>query len=887
MRNNTSRYKLYILFILPIFFISYLLYLILYHKYNDLENINTFNSSAKIIKTASLLLHEIQLERGISSGYIVKKEENPYIKKLLWQQSQTDKAFIALQSILDKGDKKLDPIVSEIVKKLQKRKYIQEKILKKSISFDEEIQYYSDINTKLLQIIYILTSKFNPDRDSLLPINILQHFTEYAGLERAIIYNQLLSNHFNENLAKKLIYLKHEQDERKREFLNSTSEESIQIYNKYYQDSIAKELNICREGILNKNLNHNSAKRCFQVSTKHIEALFLIADDILNSYLQEISLTQSKVQYSTYFVLFMSFVSVLFSILFMFIIRNLLKKEDQYMQELLIASYAFDAQEAMAVTDLDGNVIKVNKAFSQITGYSSSEVLGKNINILQSFKHDKTFYKYMWDTLKKSGVWNGEIYNRRKNGEIYPELLSITAIKDSYGKTINYIAQFIDISDIKKAQKLAKFQAEHDFLTGLLNRRSLIRRLQEEFAKAKRHHFQHAFLFIDIDNFKNLNDTYGHEVGDKVIVALSEKLTSIVREGDIVARLSGDEFAIVLLNIGSSEEDAVDGSKKVCQKIFESLKEDLHIQNHSISFGLSVGVKLFPDGEKNINDIVSHADKAMYQAKKTGKNSFVFFDVDIEEKMKSKMLLEEEILQAFENDEFTFFFQAKVDVLTGEIQGAEMLVRWQHPHKGVLFPDYFIGAIEEMGHIHKLSIKALHKACSFIETNQYQKTLAVNISSKELLFQNFEDEVIEIISSYDINPMLIELEITETAIIEEFDIVVEKIKRLQEFGIQFSIDDFGTGYSSIEYLQELPINTLKIDKRFLQDCSNNSNKELIQIMINMAKVLKMKIIAEGVETQKQLQFLQENRCELYQGFYFSKAVDEESFKSLLKKGEEK
>jgi len=306
------------------------------------------------------------------------------------------------------------------------------------------------------------------------------------------------------------------------------------------------------------------------------------------------------------------------------------EKRKKDLEELRISAYAFDTQEAMTITDITGNFIKVNRAFCEITGYTKEEVLGQNPKILKSSLHDKEFYKNMWNELIKNGSWHGEIYNKRKNGEIFPEILSITAIKNDENITTHYIAQFVDISQMKQAQQEAEYQANHDFLTGLLNRKSLMSRLKEEHAKALRHNFLHAFLFIDLDNFKQINDTYGHIVGDKIIISVADRLKQITREEDIVSRISGDEFVIMILNIDEEDSDAIFGLNKICNKIISTISDRFYIDDIEIDITSSIGVNFFPDGEEDIDEIIINADKAMYNAKEKGKNQFIFFNKTLE-----------------------------------------------------------------------------------------------------------------------------------------------------------------------------------------------------------------------------------------------------------------
>jgi len=377
-------------------------------------------------------------------------------------------------------------------------------------------------------------------------------------------------------------------------------------------------------------LTQSSAIPCFNASTEYIEMFNKISNKLFVDYNNDADNIYNNALQSLYITILLWFSSFIALIFLTTILRKALDKEEQSVEQLTIAAYAFDAHEAMVVTDSDGVIIQVNSAFSEITGYSMKEVLNKHTRILKSNVHGAQFYKEMWDRLIKLGQWHGEIYNKRKNGEIYPERLSITAIKNKNLETTHYIAQFLDISDIKNAQELLQHQADHDFLTSLLNRRSLMQRLNEEYLKATRHNFRHAFLFIDIDGFKLINDTYGHIVGDKVIKEVSKKISSILREEDICARISGDEFGVVIVNLDSDIDEANKSLRAISTKILNETSKEFTIDSNLISISVSIGIKIFPANEISIQDIIIHADTAMYQAKNQGKNQYVFFEKDTE-----------------------------------------------------------------------------------------------------------------------------------------------------------------------------------------------------------------------------------------------------------------
>ena len=576
----------------------------------------------------------------------------------------------------------------------------------------------------------------------------------------------------------------------------------------------------------------------------------------------------------------------LFSFLLLFYkLKRLLKSEKALAEELRIASSSFDAQEAIAITDTDSVILRVNKAFVNITGYGELEVLGKKINILKSSRHSREFYAKMWEAIQKKGHWKGEIYNKRKNGEIYPERLSISAIKNEKGITTYYIAYFWDMSELKKAEDLALSRTNFDFLTGLPNRKSMMMKLQKEHARAARHRFYSAFLFIDLDDFKKVNDHFGHAVGDTLLQEVSARLSLKLRIEDYVARISGDEFCIILVEMGQSRERVLYGLGKICQDIIDTLSAPYLINNHQITIGASIGVRIFPDKELGVNDVITHADAAMYKAKSRGKNRYFFYNEEIEEKINESKKFEKEIDRALKNEEFMFYFQPKVDIGSNKISGAELLIRWQHPIGGLIGAEVFIDVIKDIETLSIITLDALKKACHFIHMygNNFAGTCSINLPIHLLFVQNFSENIKEIIMDYAVPASRIEFEMLENELVEDFDRASAKIRELRAFGVKFSIDDFGVGYSSLGYLKKLPIDSIKIDKKFVLEVSEAANKELIGMMIDISKMFGLLVIVEGIENEKQLQLIRQSKADQYQGYYFSKALSEEAFVEMLEK----
>ncbi|MBU1659253.1 EAL domain-containing protein [bacterium] len=896
MKSKSLKFKVLLIFSIPALALIYFSYISLMNEYKQLNNITAFKLSSKVTEVLSSLLHNLQLERGLSSGYLAKTSDSVSENKLLEQYAKTDIAYEQLLNIIKSKSnerkllekfvsEKAKPLMSAIMLNLQKIKNTRQEVLNLSIPFKDMIHQYNNTNTQLILAMRVLRATFNHIQSDAKSIETLQELKEYAGQERAFSYHQILSKTFDDAYIENIKQLQLKQNDLIEDFFINASMDAGVIYNDNYHENIKSNLQYCRTGILEKTIQSDEADKCFEASTRYINMLAKISGQLLALYARNANILYDNSLKSLYITSFLWIISFIALIFLTYILKKLISREEAFIEKLRITSYAFETQEAITITDLNGNIVKVNEAFTLITGYKASEVIGQNPRILKSSKQNDAFYQRMWQELITYGQWKGELYNKRKNGEIFPEILSINAIKDENNITTNYIGQFIDISDIKNAQQNAEYQANHDFLTNLFNRKALMQKLNEEFIRAKRHNFLHAFLFIDLDDFKNINDSFGHNIGDMLIIEVSKRITNTLRKEDIIARISGDEFGIILLNLNNNEAEAAKAVQEVCKKILQEISREFTIHTHRMEISLSIGIIFFPDNDTSINDMLIHADKALYKAKKQGKNQFVFFDNTIEIELKQFTKLEKEIKNSIINNDFVFFYQPKVDTFSGKIRGAEMLIRWRHPQKGLLYPDSFIEMSEQIGVIHKFSTLALETACNFLKSNLdiFSGCLAVNINSKEILHPNFEKEVISIISKNGVNPSRIELEITETAIIKDFDLVVGKIKNLQAFGIKFSIDDFGTGYSSITYLQKLPVNTLKIDKSFIQNLAEESNQELVKMIINMAKTFNMNIVAEGIENESELKFIQDNNVQQYQGFYFSRAVNEESFKTLLLK----
>ena len=514
-----------------------------------------------------------------------------------------------------------------MLKKWHLIKEIRKNILNKKIEFNKEVEYYSSINSILIKMIYVLTNMFGSDINAVDLYN-LEQCKEHLGKERAYIYAAILSPEIltkNFVIIEKLIL---NRENYKEEFITKASIKDLNLYNKYVNLETEKKIAKIEQLFLHLKFNKLNANEWWSVITKQINSLDQLSLNILNLYIKDMQniVESSKIAFVNTIILWL--ISIIAFLILMYVLNNLIDKEIKLMNNLRITSYAFfDAYEAMLITDPNGKILKVNKSFEDITGYKENEVIGYKPSILKSGKHDEEFYRNMWQELHTKGRWSGEIFNKRKNGEIYPERLSITAIKNSEGITTHYIAQFLDISDIKQAEEQIIYQATHDFLTDLPNRNNLFVTLTKEISRAKRNNYLDAFLFIDLDGFKPINDKYGHTIGDKLLIEVAKRLKQSIRKEDYVARFGGDEFCIILVDF-RKEDNVIENIEKVSNKILDSLSRSFYIEEYEIKIGASIGVRIFPYKDDVLRKVINEADMAMYQAKQEGKNKIVFFKKD-------------------------------------------------------------------------------------------------------------------------------------------------------------------------------------------------------------------------------------------------------------------
>lgn len=534
------------------------------------------------------------------------------------------------------------------------------------------------------------------------------------------------------------------------------------------------------------------------------------------------------------------------------------------------------ANEAVVVTGLDGVITHINPAYETITGFNREEVLGKTPAIIRSGRQNEEFYREMWRRIIEHGHWEGEIWDRRKNGELFPKWLSINTVYDSEGEPSYHVGIFSDITDKKKTEEKLVNLAYYDPVTQLANRSLFFERLEHEISFSKRSGKKLAVLFIDLDRFKNINDTFGHTAGDELLINMAGRICSAVRKSDTVARLGGDEFTVIL-----SQLDSMDDASRVATAITEMLYEPVTIQQNEIRVGGSIGIALYPEDGADSDTLSKKADMAMYQAKSHGRNTYQFFSLEMNQHLAERVTLEGELHHALENSDFRVYYQPKYRFEDEKLSGMEALLRWQHPEKGLISPDNFIPIAEESGLILPIGNMLFEETCRQIANWQeiYCEPfhVAINLSAKQFRHSNLIRFFEEVLEQTGVAPERLEIEITESTIVTDTETAIETMQRLRDIGLNLAIDDFGTGYSSLNYLKRFPLTTLKIDRSFIQDVTVNANDAaIVSAIIAMAHSLELKVVAEGVETREQLAFLRERGCHEAQGYLFSPAVTAET-----------
>jgi len=562
--------------------------------------------------------------------------------------------------------------------------------------------------------------------------------------------------------------------------------------------------------------------------------------------------------------------------------RNLLRIQPKNYAQLAATVFQ-STQEAILITDRDLNIITVNPAFCDITGFQQDEVVGRKPRFHRSGQYDERFYEHIWSCIRQTDHWQGEIWNRRKNGELFPAWENVSTVRDAHGTITHYVSLMSDISAIKQVEERLNHLAHHDPLTELHNRLAYTSHLESALERAKRHDTKVALLLLDLDRFKNINDTLGHATGDLVLTTMAERLRRCVRGEDLVARLGGDEFTIVLEGISHGESAGT-----LARKITRAVNEPMRLGDQDIALSTSIGIAIYPDDASDADALAQAADTAMYRAKSHGRNTYEFFTPEMVEHSRLRLAMESALRHALEQDELSLYYQPQYNLTRREIVGLEALVRWHHPQWGLLLPDQFIDIAEESGLIDGLGDWVIHTTCAQLaEWHRIERKplrLSVNVSGQQLINGHLLETLQSALLVHELEPSEVRfgLDINEN-MLQAGDEVLKTLRRLRAWGATITIDDFGSGYSSLRHLKDLPVDALKIDPVFLKDIPfDTDNYAIAAAIISMGQSLGMTIVAEGVETSEQLAFLELHGCDEAQGYLIGKPMPAEDATRLLR-----
>lgn len=559
---------------------------------------------------------------------------------------------------------------------------------------------------------------------------------------------------------------------------------------------------------------------------------------------------------------------------------DIYKHQIQSLSINLIHKIIRNLSEGIIITDVNKIIIAVNPAFEVVTGYKEDEVLGFSPSILQSGLHSKSFYEEMWGLIGKNDAWEGEIWNRRKTGEIYPEWISIFAIRDEQGNITNYCAIFTDLSERKKIEDRLEKQQSNDPLTNICNRHSFIKRMNA-LLNSSNSHKNHAVFFLNINRFKQVNETLGNLAGDQLLVEVANRINSLLKDQDILARYGGDEFIITITNIPTPREAAL-----FANAVLKKVEEPIIIKNNELFVSTSIGISLYPEDGTTVEQLIMRADKAMTYTKRNNQIGFSFYFDELKTDANRVLLLDQELRKAIDHKQFELHYQPKVDLKTLKIVGVEALVRWKNEKLGNVSPNEFIAYAEGAGLIIPLSEIIFNKACedyATIAAAGYSNLLiSINVSSIHFSQKNFLDSIKKILERHNTSAHHFEIEVTERTVMNSSSETISKLVRLKQLGFKLSIDDFGTGYSSLSYLVRFPLDILKIDRSFIQHITSLDEKQaIVDAIVQMTHRLKMKVVAEGVESGQQAALLQQMGCDYVQGYYYSKPIPLEELIELL------
>ena len=860
----------------------------------SLESARQFRQWASASEGISLLVHELQRERGMSSGYIASSGK-AFRNALSDQYQRTDNANTALAPLLNKLAQP-DALHEKISEALASLPELRGQIQAMKFSREHVVDRYTQLIERLFDL---QLASFGSSAESSLMRQQMAFIAfvqgkEKSGLERALISAMLADGNFSAGRIALWQNISAVEAARLATFRQLADPESATMLANIENAPNRQQINRIRQqvqafGLMARNdgqvESHNlpPVERWFTLSSSRIDAMKTLEDSLSRKILDSAASYESSARQSLFLNSSLAVLALTLALLLALQIRRSRQLADWHLN--LAESAIANSVEAIMVTDTASRIIDVNPAFEKITGYSRAEALGQTPRILRSGRHDTSFYEAIWTRLSNEGAWQGDIWNRRKDGEIFPGLLSIAAVRDPGGKVVNYTGMLYDLSQHQRVAKLIDELRTFDGLTGLPNREAWLSAISQAVANAQRNGNHIGIVEFDLDRFKLLNDSLGHGVGDQVLIEVAERIKGTLRRHDIVARASGNRFSILLTEIAAPQDIGA-----ICEKLMGIMSRPFEVAGSSTHLTASMGAAIYPQDGDSAKTLMMAAESALYSAKAEGRALYKFYTREMNELGTQLFRIERMLRQALALNEFSLVYQPQIAANDGRLIGVEVLLRWQNPELGNISPVQFIPIAEETGLIVPIGEWVMRTACAQAKAwhTEFGAELpvAVNLSARQFGRNDLLASVWQILEETGLPPHLLELEITEGLLIADPAAAADLIRGLHFADIKTALDDFGTGYSSLAYLKTFPLNRLKIDRTFVRDLpSNASDRAIANTIITLGHQLSMEVLAEGVETEAQAQFLRDSGCHAFQGYLFAKPMPAEALTAAIRRGE--
>jgi diguanylate cyclase (GGDEF)-like protein/PAS domain S-box-containing protein len=876
--------------------VAFLVALIVFAGYNltnshgELRYATAVHRWTRATADISEAMHQLQRERSLSSGYLASGG-SCFAQAREQQLARTDGALARVNRVFKTLEAESLAGNPAAVVSFGGLDELRVAVEQRRISRDVAVQRYTVWIDKLVALLLSHVDSSGRMAAPQLALVSLLRAKEAAGQERDLVTALLSSGDFG-HFSQIVDY--HRLRAIESTYLNQfylLAREDLRAQQEHLEtDSLAQELDLIRQGIVA--IGHGAAQpqipmvspeRWFTLASQRVDAMKAIEDELVVSIVNQSAEMEGEARRWLVF----SVVSALVAFLLVsLLIRQMLRNNKETEADLHLADKVFNSSvEAIVVTNAALHIVEVNPAFCRISGYSHDELIGRHIGELKSGRHEADFYAGMWQQLERDGNWEGEVWNRRRNGEIYPALLSIVAVRNQSGSAVsNYIAMSVDLSQRKKVEELLERLRTFDALTGLLSRDAWRTVIDQVAVQARGTRRRFAVLKIGLDRFKLINDSLNHAVGDEVLLLSAERIRQTVRRHDAVARPGGDLFAVLLDDIGSAQ-----GVGAVCEKLLAAFRSPMIVGEHQLHVSVSIGVAIFPNDGEETAMLERNAESAMYRAKEEGRAGYRFYSAEMSVQGVRLLALEGLLRQALASGEFKVYYQPQVDVLNNRLLGVEALLRWHSPQLGSVSPVQFIPVAEETGLIVPIGEWVLREACrqmrAWLDEFGNEMTVAVNLSGRQFRQSDLLPMIGEALAKTALPAHLLELEITEGALIADSGGAVEVLRGLRELGVRTAIDDFGTGYSSLAYLKTFPLDRLKIDRAFIRDLPHDeSDTAILRAIVALGRNLHLEVLAEGVETQEQQAFLADIGCQVLQGYLHGRPMSAEALTRRLRDG---